>query len=223
MKIFYKYYLIVISTVGLGMSFALAQSDLVKNPEGKKRVSNYSIELVKLNKPGIDKSSLEEMSKSNEFFFRISATGPEGYRESVISKRKDRDIAPKWSTSTYDDVKLGIIHNIIETQEVQNEDYDKISKIIKESKLWSLGKQEKEGPYLSGFRGVRIEMSYKGKYKSLYYFSPEFSDKQNDKIFVNETKKILKDLNFKISSYLYNLELVDDLKKEERKSKDVRP
>jgi len=174
MKIFYKYYLIVISTVGLGMSFSLAQSDLVKNPEGKKRVSNYSIELVKLNKPGIDKSSLEEMSKSN-------------------------------------------------TQEVQNEDYDKISKIIKESKLWSLGKQEKEGPYLSGFRGVRIEMSYKGKYKSLYYFSPEFSDKQNDKIFVNETKKILKDLNFKISSYLYNLELVDDLKKEERKSKDVSP
>ena len=176
-----------------------------------------AISFVKLHKPGIDKSSLEEISKSSDFFFRISVTGPEGLRQSVISKVKGNDVGVGWSTYSYDDTRLGVIYNVIKAQEIKNENFDKISKIIETSELWSLGKQEEITGVMSSISGVTIEMSHQGKHKKLYYFQPEYSEKQNDKLFVRETLKILKSLSLNISPYLYNLNLHEEFMELKRK------
>ena len=186
---------------------SLAQSDLTKGPidENSVRMS-IGMSIVKLQKSGIDKRSLEELSKSRDFFFRISATGPEGYSQSVVSKVTRNDVVAKWTTYSYDDIPRGIIHNITEVHEVKDEDIKKISELIETSILWKLGDQDRSEPVLTGVSGVSIEMSHKGKYKRLYYFQPENSNKKNDKIFVNEVQKILKNLNLDVARYLFSLE-----------------
>jgi len=216
---FYKNCVTVMTLHYLSVSLSLAQSDLTQNLNNKEVASTYSLALVKMNKPGVDKSSLEKISKSTDFFFRISTIGPEGFKQSVVFKSSGRDVIPKWSTYSYDDFKLNHIHSITEAHEVKFEDVVVILKAITTSKLWSLGEQEERsgGPVLTSVSGVRIEMSHKGKYKELYYFQPELSENKNDKIFVSETQKILKSLNFKVSSYLFNLDITDEVKKIEKK------
>jgi len=104
----------------------------------------------------------------------------------------------KWTTYSYDDIPRGIIHNITEVHEVKDEDIKKISELIETSILCE--------PVLTGVSGVSIEMSHKRKHKRLYYFQPENSNKKNDKIFVSEVQKLLKNLNLDVARYLFSLE-----------------